>query len=193
MTKELIAQLRKMTGCGMMDCKAAIEEAGDDLEKARDILRKKGIVKAGKRGERETCEGIVATYVHSNKKLGVMVELLSETDFVSRNETFQELAKDVAMHIAATNPLYLSTEDVPEEVIAKEKEIYTEEMKGKGKPEDVVDKVVEGKLNKYFEEACLLSQKYVKDEDKTVEELIKEKVGVIGENIRIRKFCRFEI
>lgn len=188
-----ITKLRQMTGAGMMDCKTALEEVGGDIERAADELRKKGIAKAAKRGGRETREGVVASYIHSNKKLGVLVELLCETDFVAKNAEFKNLANELAMHIAAMNPLYLSEADVPEEVISKEKEIYSEEMKGQGKPKNVIDKAVEGKLKKYFEEVCLLNQKYIKDEDKTIEELVKEKSGVIGENIQIGRFCRFEI
>jgi len=177
----------------MMDCKIALEEAGEELGRAAEELRKKGIAKAGKRGARETAEGIVATYIHSNKKLGVMVEVLCETDFVARNEDFQAFANDLAMHIAAMNPLYLSTEDVPEEVLNKERDIYKEEMSGDGKSEEMMAKIIDGKLNKYFSEVCLLNQKYVKDEDKTIEEFVKEKINVMGENLRIRRFARFEI
>lgn len=193
MDTSLIAKLRNITGCGMMDCKNALEEAGGDLDCAVEELRKKGIAKAGKRGERETSEGVIATYIHSNKKMGVMLELLCETDFVARNEDFQIFANDLAMHIAASNPLYLTAEDVPEEVLNKEREIYTEEMKGQGKPDDVIAKIVDGKIAKFYQEVCLLNQKYIKDEDKTVEELIKEKINVIGENLRVRRFSRFEI
>ena len=149
MDTSLIAKLRNMTGCGMMDCKNALEEAGGDLEVAAEELRKKGIAKAGKRGARETAEGIVATYVHSNKKLGVMLELLCETDFVARNEDFQVFANDLAMHVAAMNPLYLSREDVPEEVLNKEKEVYKAEINMEGKSEDMIAKIIEGKLGKF--------------------------------------------
>ena len=193
MDNSLVVKLRQMTGAGMMDCKTALEEVGGDIDKAAEALRKKGIAKAAKRGERETREGVVANYIHSNKKLGVLVELLCETDFVARNEDFKNLANELAMHIAATNPLYLSEQDVPKKIVNKEKEIYTEEMKGQGKPDGVVDKIVEGKMKKYYEEVCLLNQKYVKDEDKTIEELVKENISVIGENIQIGRFCRFEI
>lgn len=188
-----ISKLRNLTGCGMMDCKKALEEAGGDIELAQENLRKAGIAKAGKRAERETREGIVATYIHTNKKMGVLVELLCETDFVAKNEKFSALANDIAMHIAAMNPLYLGEGDVPEEVLSKEREIYKEEMKGQGKPDDVIEKIVEGKMGKYFEEVCLLNQKFIKDEEKTIEELVKEQAGVIGENIQIGRFARFEI
>ncbi|PIR66276.1 MAG: elongation factor Ts [Parcubacteria group bacterium CG10_big_fil_rev_8_21_14_0_10_36_14] len=193
MNIELITKLRRMTGCGMMDCKAVLEEVGEDLEKAAEALRKKGIAKAAKRGERETREGLVVSYIHSNNRIGVLLELLSETDFVAMNEGFRELANDIAMHIVAMSPIYLSEADVPEEVLNKEKEIYAEEFAGSGKPQEVVDKIVEGKLSKFYEETCLLNQRFIKDEDITIDELVKGKVGVVGENIQIGKFARFEI
>lgn len=193
MDTSIILKLRQRTGCGMMDCKTALEEVGGDLEKAAEALRKKGIAKASKRGERETHEGLVVSYVHSNNRIGVLLELFSETDFVAINEQFRELANDIAIHIAAMNPLYLSEADVPEEVLNKEKEIYAEEFEGAGKSQEVVDKIVEGKLGKFYEDVCLLNQRFIKDEDKTIDELIKEKIGVIGENIQIGRFCRFEI
>lgn len=193
MDNSLVVKLRQMTGAGIVDCKNALEEATGDLQAAAEALRKKGIAKAAKREGRETREGVVAVYVHSNKKLGAMVELLSETDFVARNSDFQALANDLAMHVAATNPLYLSPENVPQEVIQKEKEIYAEEFAGSGKPASVVDKIIEGKLGKFYEEVCLLNQRFVKDEDVTVGELIAQKIGIIGENIRVGRFARFEI
>lgn len=189
----MVVKLRQMTGAGIVDCKNALEEATGDLQAAAEALRKKGIAKAAKREGRETREGVVAIYTHSNKKLGAMVELLSETDFVARNSDFQALANDLAMHVAATNPLYLSPENVPQEVIQKEKEIYAEEFAGSGKPASVVDKIIEGKLGKFYEEVCLLNQRFVKDEDVTVGELIAQKIGIIGENIRVGRFARFEI
>jgi len=193
MDNSLVVKLRQMTGAGMMDCRMALEDANGDMEAAADILRKKGMVKAAKRGERETREGVVAIYSHSNKKLGAMVELLSETDFVARNADFQTLANDLAMHVAAMNPLYLSPEDVPQEVIGKEREIYSEEFAGSGKPKEIVDKIVDNKMGKFYEDTCLLNQRFVKDEDVTVGDLIKQKIGVIGENIRVGRFARFEI
>ncbi len=185
--------MRQMTGAGIVDCKNALEATGGDLEKAAEELRKKGIAKAAKREGRETREGIVAIYSHANKRMGAMVELFSETDFVSRNSDFQALANDLAMHVAAMNPLYLSPESVPEEVLAKEREIYIAEFAGSSKPQAVVDKIVEGKLQKYFEDTCLLNQKFLKDEDVTIGELVKQKIGVIGENIKVGRFVRFEI
>jgi elongation factor Ts len=193
MDNSLVVKLRQMTGAGMMDCRTAMEEAGGDINAAAEILRKKGTVKAAKRGERETREGIVAIYSHSNKKLGAMVELLSETDFVARNADFQSLANDLAMHVAAMNPLYLSPENIPQEAIQKEKEIYSEEFAGSGKPQNIIDNIVNGKLSKFYEEVCLMNQKFIKDEDVTIGELIKQKIGVIGENIRVGRFARFEI
>lgn len=193
MDNSLVVKLRQITGAGMMDCKSALDEAMGNIEEAAEILRKKGAVKAAKRGERETREGVVAIYSHSNKRMGAMVELLSETDFVSRNEQFGALANDIAMHVAAMNPLYLSPENVPQEVVQKEREIYSEEFAGSGKPQNIIDNIVNGKLAKFYEEVCLLNQKFVKDEDVTVGELIQQKIGVIGENIRIGRFARFEI
>ncbi len=193
MDNSLVVKLRQMTGAGIVDCKNALEEAGGDLQKAAEELRKKGMAKAAKREGRETREGVVAIYSHANKRMGAMVELFSETDFVSRNSDFQALANDLAMHVAAMNPLYLSQEAVPEEVLSKEREIYIAEFAGSGKPQAVVDKIVEGKLQKYFEDTCLLNQKFLKDEDVTIGELVKQKIGVIGENIKVGRFARFEI
>jgi elongation factor Ts len=193
MDNSLVVKLRQMTGAGIMDCRTALEEANENLEAAAEALRKKGIAKAAKRGERETREGMVAVYSHSNKRMGAMVELLSETDFVSRNSDFQALANDVAMHVAAMNPLYLSPETVPQEVLAKEREIYAEEFAGSGKPQNIVENIVNGKLSKFYEDTCLLNQRFVKDEDVTVGELLKQKIGVVGENIRVGRFSRFEI
>ncbi len=193
MDNSLVVKLRQMTGAGIVDCKNALETANGDLEKAAEELRKKGMAKAAKREGRETREGVVAIYSHANKRMGAMVELFSETDFVSRNAGFQALANDLAMHVAAMNPLYLSPESVPEEVMAKEREIYTAEFAGSGKPQAVVDKIVEGKLAKFYEDTCLLNQRFVKDEDVTIGELVKQKIGVIGENIKVGRFARFEI
>lgn len=193
MDNSLVVKLRQKTGAGIVDCKNALEEAGGDLEKAADLLRKKGMVKAAKREGRETREGVVAFYSHPNKKMGAMVELFSETDFVARNEDFRNFANDLAMHIAAMNPLYLSPESVPEEVLAKEREIYTAEFAESGKPQKIVDNIVNGKLMKFYEDTCLMNQKFVKDEDVTIGELVKQKIGVIGENVKIGRFARFEI
>ncbi|RMD50908.1 translation elongation factor Ts [Candidatus Parcubacteria bacterium] len=186
-----VAKLRQMTGVGMMEAKKALQEADGDAEKALEILRKRGAAKAAKRADRQTSEGRVHCYTHGNGRIGVMVEVLCETDFVARNEVFIELCNDIAMHIAAMNPLYLSREDVPAEVIAKEKEIATEQ--NAGKPAEIIEKIVEGKMGKYFEEVCLLEQKFIKDEDLTIAQLLESKIASIGENLRINRFSRFEI
>ncbi|MFC1787642.1 translation elongation factor Ts [Patescibacteria group bacterium] len=188
-----VAELRHLTGAGMMDAKKALEETGGDLENAAEELRKKGVAKAAKRAERETKEGRVHAYLHSNNKLGALVEVQCETDFVARNEDFQVLCNDLAMHVSAADPLYLRREDVPQEVIDKEIELFKAELKEQGKPEGVVDKIVEGKMNKYFSEIVLLEQEYIKDDSKTIDELIKEAVAKIGENIQITRFSRFHI
>ncbi len=189
-----IVKLREITGAGMMDCKKALDEAGDNLEKAIEILRKKGAIKAAKKqSERQTKEGVVHAYVHSGNKVGVLIELLCETDFVARNQEFGELAHDLAMQIAATNPLHIRPEDVPAEVVEKEKSIYLEEISGQEKPPAVVEKIINGKLEKYFEDVCLLKQPFIKDEDITVEELINQKIAKIGEKIEVGRFVRFAI
>ena len=188
-----VSDLRAKTGAGILDCKKALEEADGDLEKAAEILRVKGIAKAGKKGDRETKEGLVYAYVHGNGKIGTMVEVLCETDFVARNEQFKEFVHDVAMHITAMSPLYVAKSDVPDEVLQKEKELAMEEFAGSGKPQDVIEKIAEGKLGKYFEDVCLLDQKFIKDEDKTIEELVKETIAKVGENIQIKKFVRYQL
>ena len=191
---KLITSLREKTGAGIVECKSALSESDGNVEKAIEILRKKGEIKAAKKSaERTAKEGLVHAYVHANGRVGAMVELSCETDFVARNEEFQGLAHDLAMQIVATNPLYLSPDDVPEELIAKEKEIYFEEIKAQGKPESVVEKIMEGKITKYFGDICLLRQPFIKDEDVTVEELVNQKIAKIGEKIEIKKIARFEI
>jgi elongation factor Ts len=188
-----VMQLRQMTGAGMMDAKGALEETGGDLEKAAELLRKKGVAKAAKKAERETKEGRVVSYTHANGKLGAMVEVLCETDFVARTEQFQELCRDLAMHIAASDPLYVKRADVPADLIEKEKAIYREEMAGQAKSADILEKIIDGKINKYFSEVCLLEQSFIKDEDKTIEEVVKEKIASLGENIQVTRFSRFNI
>jgi len=191
---KLITSLREKTGAGIVECKSALSESDGNVEKAIEILRKKGEIKAAKKSaERTAKEGLVHAYVHANGRVGAMVELSCETDFVARNEEFQGLAHDLAMQIVATNPLYLSPADVPKELIAKEKEIYFEEIKAQGKPESVVEKIMEGKITKYVGDICLLRQSFIKDEDITVEELINQKIAKIGEKIEIKKIARFEI
>jgi elongation factor Ts len=186
-----VMQLRQMTGAGIMDAKGALEEALGDLTKAAEALRKKGVVKAEKKAARETKEGRVVSYLHANGKLGAMIEVLCETDFVARTEPFQALCHDLAMQVAASGPLYVKRQDVPRDVIEKEKEIYRAEMDGQAKPPDVMDKIVEGKLNKYFRDVCLLEQAFIKDENKTIEEIVKEKIASLGENIQVTRFSRF--
>ena len=190
---KMVAELRAQTGAGMMNAKQALEESGGDLTKAAEILREKGIAKAAKKADRETNEGRVHAYIHSNGKLGAMVEVLCETDFVARNEAFIAFCHDLAMHVSATEPLYLTREDVPEEVLSKEKEMFLKEMEGESKPADVLEKIIEEKLNKWFSEVVLMEQRYVKDEDQTIEELVKSKISSLGENMQVRGFKRFSI
>ena len=192
-TSLMIKELRDKTQAGMMDCKKALTETDGDMEKAVEFLRKKGLASADKKMDREVTEGIIASYIHSNNKIGVLIELKTMTDFVARNSDFQELAKELAMQIAAANPLYISPEDVPADVVAKEKEIYKEQMLNSGKPENVVEKIVEGKLQKYYSEVCLLEQEYIKDSSIKIKDLIREKIATFGENIAVGKFSRFQI
>jgi len=190
---KLVKELRENTGVGMMDCKEALVASGGDMAQAVDFLRKKGLASAQKRAGRATSEGTLAAYIHMGGKLGVMVEVNSETDFVAKNNQFQEFAKNIAMHIAASNPLGIRPEDVPPEVVAKEREIYAVQAKETGKPEKVIEKIVEGKLKKFFEDNCLLQQRYVRNPDITVGDLLNELIAKIGENISIRRFVRFQV
>lgn len=185
----LISQLRQQTGAGMLAVKNALEEAGGNAEKAIEILRKSGAIKAAKKAERATSQGAIGSYIHGNGSIGVLVEVACETDFVSRNEQFRALVHDLAMHIAALNPLYISRNDVSNEIIEKEKDIYREEVSGK--PSEIVEKIVQGKLDKFYKETCLLEQDYMKDDSLTVEQFIQSKVLSLGENIRVVRFCRF--
>lgn len=191
-TAEMVKQLREKTGAGMMECKKALTEANGDFEKAIEVLRKKGISAAEKRAGRAASEGIIGSYIHMDK-IGVLVEVNCETDFVARTDDFRALVKDIAMHIAAANPRYLSREDVPAEVIEKEKEIYKEQIKGK--PEHIMDKIVEGKLEKFYNENCLLEQIFVKDPEqkKTIKEIVTEAIAKMGENIVVKRFVRFQL
>lgn len=188
-----VKELRDRTGVGMMDAKSALEESGGDMDKAIELLRKKGQAKAAKKAERETGDGVIDAYIHGEGRIGVLVEVNSETDFVARNDAFKELVHDIALHIAAQAPLYVSRDDVPEEVVEKEKEIYTQEASGEGKPGNVVEKIVQGKMEKFYEETCLLEQPYVKDQDITIQDLINQKIQVLGENIQVRRFTRYEL
>jgi len=192
-TAQDIAKLRAQTGAGMMDCKNALEEAGGDFEKAIDILRKKGAAKAAKRAGKIAAEGKVISYIHGEGKIGVLLELNSETDFVAKNEKFLELGQDIAMHIAAMNPKYLTREEVQTEELEHEKDVYREQLKAEGKPEEIMNKIIEGKINKYYSEICLLEQPFIKDEDKTIEQLLIEKSGEIGEKVSLRRFARYEL
>jgi elongation factor Ts len=190
---EMVKELRKKTGAGMMDCKRALQETGGVMDKAIDYLREKGLAAASKRAGRTAAEGVIESYIHLGSKLGVLVEVNCETDFVARTDEFREFARDVAMQVAAANPLYLAKEDVPAEVLAKEKEILRVQALNEGKPEKVVDRIVEGRLTKFFSETCLLEQPFIKDPDKKVGDLLKEKMARIGENMIIRRFVRFRL
>jgi len=188
-----IQQLRQDTGLGMMDCKAILKEAKGDYDKAIEVARKRGEKVAAKKADRSTGQGLVDSYIHPGGQVGVLIQVNCETDFVAKNEEFKELVHDLAMHIAAYNPLYVKPEDVPEDVIEKEKEIYKEQLLAEGKPEKMMDKIVEGKIQKYYEEVCLLNQTFLKNEDVTVKEYLEEKIGKIGENISIHRFERFSL
>jgi elongation factor Ts len=186
---QLVKQLREKTNAGLMDCKRALAESGGDLERAEAILRMKGIAGATKKASRATKEGIVASYIHLQGKVGVLVEVNCETDFVARNENFREFVKDITLHIAAAHPLYVSRADVPGNLIEAEREIYKAQVKGK--PENVMTKIVEGKLDKFFSTVCLLEQAFIKNPDHTIEDLVKSKIAELGENIVIRRFTRY--
>lgn len=188
-----VMQLRELTGAGIMDAKSALEETAGNLEAAAELLRKKGIVKADKKSDRATSEGLIHSYVHSNNKVGAMVEVLCETDFVARNEQFMAFVHDLAMHIVAANPLYVRVADVPSEVVEKEKQMYTEEVAGSGKPAEIVEKIVSGKLEKFYADVCLMNQPFIKDEDVTIEELIKSVTAKVGENIKVKRFVRMSL
>ena len=189
----LVKQLRDKTAAGMMDCKAALSECDGDLEKAVDCLRKKGLATAQKRAGRATSEGIVHSYIHMGGKIGVLVEVNCESDFVAKTDDFKEFVKNVAMHIAASNPAGIVEEDVPEEVIAREKEIYSEQTLELGKPENMIDKIVAGKMKKFFKDSCLMNQPYVRDPNITIADVLNEVIAKIGENIKIHRFARFQI
>ncbi|SHK65462.1 translation elongation factor Ts [Desulforamulus aeronauticus] len=189
----MVKELRERTGAGMMDCKKALAEVGGDMEKATDFLREKGLAAAAKKAGRVAAEGIVESYIHGGGRIGVMVEINCETDFVAKNEDFRALAKDIAMQIAATKPEYVRREEVPTEAIEKEREILRAQALNEGKPEKIVDKMVEGRIEKYYKEVCLLEQPFVKDSDKTVQHVINEIISKIGEKIDVRRFTRYEM
>jgi len=192
-TASSVKALRDKTGAGMMDCKKALGECSGDEEKAVAWLREKGLAKAQKRAGRATSEGAIGSYIHSNGKLGVMVEIKCETDFVARSERFQEFAKNVAMQIAAANPVCLCPEEVPAELLAKEKEIYKHQAMEEGKPEAIAEKIVEGRMKKYYKEVCLLEQPFIKDDKVAIKDLLNELIGVLGENVQIGRFCRMAL
>jgi elongation factor Ts len=187
-----VKELREKTGAGMMDCKKALTEASGDMEQAIVNLRKKGLASAQKKASRVAAEGMIGHYVHMGGKIGVLVEVNCETDFAGRSDDFQSLVKDLAMHIAAANPRYVRREDVPAEELEKEKEIYKDQARSSGKPENIIDKIAEGKLGAYYQIVCLYDQAFVKDSNVTVEQLINALIGKIGENIRVRRFVRFQ-
>lgn len=188
-----VKELRERTGAGMLDCKKALEEANNDLEKAAELLREKGLAAAAKKAGRIASEGVVESYIHGGGRVGVLVEINCETDFVAKTDAFRAFVKDIAMHIAASSPRYVRREEVNQEDIDKEREILRNQALNEGKPEKIVDKMVEGRLNKYYEEFCLMEQSFIKDPDKTIQTLLQEKIAQIGENISIRRFVRFEL
>lgn len=192
-TANLVKELREKTGAGMMDCKKALSETAGDFEKAVEHLRKKGIASASKKAGRMTKEGSVSSYIHGEGRVGVLLEVNCETDFVARTEQFKQFVKDVAMHIAAANPQYVRPEEVPAEIVAKEKEIAVAQMQASGKPAAVMEKIAEGKIKKFYEDTCLLNQVFVKDPNKNIDQLVKEAIATLGENISVRRFARFTL
>jgi len=190
---KLVKTLRDRTGAGMMDCKKALVESNGDIDSAIDFLRKSGIAKAEKKGTRETKEGLVYSYIHSGGRLGVLVELNCETDFVAKTDGFIELAHNIAMQIAATNPVSLDRDAVSKELIDREKEIYLDQAKKEGKPESIIEKMVDGRINKFYQESCLMEQTYIKDQDKKVSDLLSQTISTLGENISINRYIRFAI
>ena len=192
-TASTVKDLREQTGVGMMECKKALVETNGDMEKAIDLLRKKGIASAAKKAGRIATEGLVSSYIHAGGKIGVLVEVNCETDFVAKTDTFQALVKDISMHIAAANPLYVRQEEIPSTLLEKEREIYKAQALESGKPVSVIDKIVDGKISKFCKDICLLDQPFVKDNEKTIQQLLLEKIASIGENISIRRFARFHL
>jgi len=192
-TAKIVNELRQQTGIGMMDCKEALQETDGDIEKAIIYLRKKGYDRAKEKMGRKTTEGIVGSYIHSNNKLGVLVEVNCESDFVARNDEFKGLVKNIAMHIAAANPEYINPDEVPEDIIEREKEIILEQFKGSDKPAEILEKIVQGKLKKFYSEVCLWNQPYIKDDKITIEKLVSTYITKFGENIKINRFARFSI
>ncbi len=190
---ELVKELRQRTGIGMMECKEALKEAKGDIEQAIVLLRKKGYARAQDKMSRETAEGLIGSYIHLDGKIGVLLEVNCESDFVARNDEFKELVKNIALHIAATNPKYVSSEDVSPEILEQEKDIIKEQFKDSKKPPEIVEKIIQGKLGKFYEEVCLLDQPYVKDDKVSVKQLVASYIAKFGENIRISRFARYEL
>lgn len=192
-TAEMVKLLREATNAGVLDCKKALTETNGDFEAAVEILRKKGLATAAKKASRDANEGLIGAYVHPGSKVASIVEVNCETDFVARTDEFQQLARDLAMHITAARPLWVAREDVPADAIAKEREIYAEQMANSGKPAQVIERIVDGKLDKWFSEVCLLEQPFVKDPDVTIKDLLTSRIASLGENIRVKRFSRLEI
>lgn len=192
-TSQMVKDLRDKTGAGMMDCKKALSENAGDMEKAIDFLRQKGLAVAAKRAGRATSEGVIEAYIHAGGKLGVMVELNCETDFVAKTDDFREFARDVAMHVAAANPVSLSRDDVPADIVERERQIYVQQALDSGKPANIVEKMVVGKIDRYLSESCLLEQQFVKNPEKTIQDMLTELIGKMGENVSIRRFARFQV
>ena len=190
---KLVRKLREQTGIGILECKVALEETSGDFDKAVEALRKKGYEKAKSKSTRATTQGVIGSYIHTNSKIGVLVEVACETDFVAKNKDFQQFVKDVAMQIAAMNPLYVSESNVPDNVIAKEKEIDAEQLKKSGKPENILENIIKGKIKKFYSEACLLNQTFFKDDKNTINDLLTEMIHKIGENIVIKRFVRYQV
>lgn len=192
-TAEMVKLLREATNAGVLDCKKALSETGGDFEAAVEILRKKGLATAAKKASRDANEGLIGTYVHPGSKVASIVEVNCETDFVARTDEFQQLARDLAMHVTAARPLWVAREDVPADVVAKEREVYGEQMANSGKPAQVIAKIVDGKLDKWYSEVCLLEQAFIKEPDVTIKDLLTNRIASLGENIKIRRFSRLEI
>jgi elongation factor Ts len=192
-TAQDIAKLRAQTGAGMLDCKKALDEKNGDFDKAVDWLRERGVAKAAKRAGKIAAEGVVASYIHGAGKVGVLVEVNSETDFVAKNDQFKTLVNDIALHIAASAPQYVTRDEVPAEILEREKNVYVEQMKNEGKPTDIIEKIVGGKMDKFYSEICLMEQSFIKDEDMTIEQFLTQKTGEIGEKISVRRFARYEL
>jgi len=192
-TAEMVKTLRQQSGAGIMECKNALKETKGNIEEAITYLRKRGIAKADKKGDRSTGDGGIGSYIHAGNKIGVLVQLQCETDFVANTDEFKDLLKDIAMHIAAAKPRFTARDDVTKDVMDKEREIFAHQARESGKPDNIVDKIVDGKMSKFYEENCLLDQTFIKDGDMTVQELIKQKIAKLGENITVGDFTRFEI